>query len=150
MSQLHTWLGPVATSSGVTSGSAFADLLALSQQAIHRRDRRQVGAFVEQGGPYLGGGFVAEAFLVQYRDHGFGFGGCQGLRGVSRSWGPVEGVLLLPVVAGTGTSEDVAGSFASNDGGEFVDAGIQDGGHDSSVSALFEISSKSACTFPCT
>ena len=61
----------------------------------------------------------------------------------SVTWG-----LSLPVVAGARTPEDFAGPFASNDRSEFIDTGIQDGGHDSSVSALFEISSKSACTFP--
>ena len=35
-------------------------------------------------------------------------------------------------------------------GVEFVDGGVQDGVYDSSVAALFEISSKSACTFPWT
>ena len=64
--------------------------------------------------------------------------------------GSVTGALSLPVVAGTRTSKGFAGSFASDNGGEFVDSGVQDGGYDSSVSALFEISSKSACTFPCT
>ena len=60
----------------------------------------------------------------------------------------MTGALSGPVVAGSGTPKGFTGPFASNNGGEFVDAGVQDRGHDSSVSALFEISSKSACTFP--
>jgi hypothetical protein len=64
--------------------------------------------------------------------------------------GSVPGGLAAPVVTGSGTAQGLTGSFASDDGSELVDAGVQDGGYDSSVAALFEISSKSACTFPCT
>lgn len=62
----------------------------------------------------------------------------------------MPGGLSLAVVTGPGTPQDLTGSPASHHRCELVDAGVEDGGYDSSVAALFEISSKSACTFPCT
>jgi hypothetical protein len=36
-------------------GSSFTYLVTFTQETIHRRHGCQVGVFVEQGGPYLGG-----------------------------------------------------------------------------------------------
>jgi hypothetical protein len=48
--------------------SSFADLVPVTQDPIHRRDRAQVAAFVEQDRPDLCGSEVAEPFAVQHGD----------------------------------------------------------------------------------
>jgi hypothetical protein len=44
----------------------LAHLTALGQQPVHHRHRAQVGAGVEQAGPHLTGGEVAELLAVEH------------------------------------------------------------------------------------
>ncbi len=72
MSQDHTWFGAVGDEFGFDVGgsaglgASFAHLVLGAQDPVHGGDRGQVGAFVEQGGPDLGGCLIAEPFGVQH------------------------------------------------------------------------------------
>ena len=48
-------------------GAALADLLRERQHPVHRADRGQVEALIEQDGPDLGRGLVREPLTVQHR-----------------------------------------------------------------------------------
>ena len=80
MSQDHTWFGRGGHQLGFHGGgvaglpAAFTYLGAGPQQPVHHRDRAQVGAFVQQRGPHLGGGEVAEPFAVEHLDDVVAFG----------------------------------------------------------------------------
>jgi hypothetical protein len=45
--------------------AAFPDQGVVVEESVHGRDRGQVVALVEEGGPYLGGGEVAELLGVE-------------------------------------------------------------------------------------
>ena len=69
---------------------------------------------------------------------------------VPRGGGPVGRRAPGPVVAGPGTAEGGTGPLAPDHGCQLVHPGVEHGVDYSSESALLEISSKSACTFPWT
>ena len=66
MSQLHTWFGAAGDQLGLLLGrvgalpASFAVLAGDGQQPVHGGDRAQVDAVIEQPGPHLGGGQIAE------------------------------------------------------------------------------------------
>jgi hypothetical protein len=72
MSHDQHWFGPVAPSSGLTLGGVggvaapVAGLPALAQQPVHRGDRAQVAALVQQGGLDAGRRQVAEPLVVEH------------------------------------------------------------------------------------
>ena len=80
MSQVQTWLGAVASSSGLTVAGWVAwrrrSRLSpgLAQQPVHRGHRAQVGAFVQQRGPDLGRRQVGEPLAVQHVQDRLAFG----------------------------------------------------------------------------
>src|ERR1700677_1590128 len=61
-------------------GAAFADLVILGEDAVHRALRAEVSAFIEERGVDLGGGEVSEAGLVQDVEDGTAFFGLEGSR----------------------------------------------------------------------
>jgi hypothetical protein len=96
---------------------------------------------------------VAEPFGVQHGEDLVDLGVGErpvaiGVSGVAARW---SWRAVLAVVGGAGAADASAGA-GSGDAplDEFVDGGVDDGVYVSSVSALLESSSKSACTFPWT
>ena len=120
---------------------------------MHGGDRCEVGTFVEERRPDLGGGLVTEPFRVECLDDLGRLRGLQGSVGPGSGFGrSVQGSAAAPVVRCAGGTEHAAGSASFDAGGdELVDRCVDDGVHAlSSGFALFEIFSKSACTFPWT
>ena len=105
MSQVHTWSGPSATSSGRVRGlgAALADLVPGLQDPVHGADTAVVGALVEQHGPGLGRGLVSEPVAVEDVENLlpllFRQGG--GVRGTpARGHFPFRGRRVFPAVEG--------------------------------------------------
>ena len=136
---------------GVSSiASTFSDLVACAQDAIHGRHRREIAAFVEQRGPHLGGCLVAEAFVVERGDDL----GVLFVAERSRRSGPWRGraersAICDVAVVGAGSGRTLAGSDRPMIGASSSTAASRITLDVSSVSALFESSSKNARTlFP--
>jgi hypothetical protein len=106
--------------------SSFTDLSALVQQPVHRRDRGQVDAFVEQRRPNLGDRQVAESFTVEDVDDLVGFVDAE-LAWRSRSGGrwSVVRCLACPVVATPRPPESFTGRSCRDPAAdELVDRGV--------------------------
>src|SRR5437867_852066 len=132
--------------------ASLAHLVPGPQEAVHGRDRAQVGALVEQHRPHLGRGLVAEALGVQHGDDA-GLLLCAQSPGRARPrWRrAVKGRAAPAVVAGPGPTKHLTGAAASHPPAhQVLDTTVEDRHDYSSGFALFEMSSKSACTFPWT
>ena len=130
---------------------ALAYLLALSKQAVEGRDRGEVDALVQQRRPDLSRCLVAEPLGVEHLDDRLGLLRSDlPPRGRARQGRAEQGLAPCPVVAGPWAPHHLTGSSSPDERGELVHGPVQDLGNTSSEAALFEISSKSACTFPCT
>ena len=127
----------------------FAVLARDGQQPVHRGDRAQVDAVIEESGPHLGRCQIAVFGRPQHRQHvlTFGLGERVGRR---RAWdgrAKFRG-LVPPIVGGTGPTQQGGSPADACLFREFVEVVVDHLVDLGSVSALSEMSSKSACAFP--
>src|SRR6267378_917323 len=132
--------------------AAFAYLTGGRGDAIHRGDRAPVPAFVQLTGPHLGDREVAVGRAGQQLEHQGAFGGVEGLRrwcaGQPRAVHRPCRVDLAIVGRPGGPGQRAGFPHRYLRGTQFGEGGGHDVLGGTSLSALSESCSKSACAFP--